>query len=253
MSNKLSGSYKEIISITIPLILGNVSHTAIALSDIIIMGHHDTKNDTDLAAIGYVSLFFLVIIIAGSSLTKGAQILIAKHNGRGNYHKVGQITDHTLVFLGLIGIVLATLLYFSFKPFFFFLVHDPDLTRQGDLFMHYRAPGIVINFIAQTFVAYFAGTHRTKILGLALSVMAIANIFLNLLLVYCKWGFPEMGIAGSGLASTIAEAISILVLFAGNPLFLFLFKILSILSPVPIGTVDFVTIILRDLIFFEIN
>jgi Na+-driven multidrug efflux pump len=39
----------------------------------------------------------------------------------------------------------------------------------------------------------------------------VVNIVLNYLLVFGKFGFPEMGIAGSALASTIAEIVAFLV------------------------------------------
>jgi len=38
--------------------------------------------------------------------------------------------------------------------------------------------------------------------------MAVANIFLDYVMIFGKLGFPEMGIAGAALASTISEGIS---------------------------------------------
>jgi len=38
--------------------------------------------------------------------------------------------------------------------------------------------------------------------------MALTNVFFDYVLIFGKWGFPEMGISGAALASVISEAVS---------------------------------------------
>ena len=71
--------------------------------------------------------------------------------------------------------------------------------------------------------------------------------FLSLAPITTRSGYLKSFIASPSLRNSGLDTI------VNNPFFLFLFKIFSILSPVPMGTVDFVTIILWVLIFFEIN
>jgi len=42
-------------------------------------------------------------------------------------------------------------------------------------------------------------------------VLAVVNISLDYALIFGHWGFPEMGIAGAGLASTIAEIVAFIL------------------------------------------
>jgi len=209
---QLKGTYKEIINITVPLIIGNLCNTLIAVFDVIFMSHYDKHGNTDLATIGYVTMFYLVLVLVGYNFSKGAQILIAKSTGEGEYKKVGSLVDHSMVMLLILSAVLCVFLMLCFKPLFALVVHNEGVANEGALFMTYRAPGIIFNFAGLVLISYFSGTNRTKILGITMFVMSTANILLNYILIFGHWGFPEMGIAGSGLASMLAEVISFIVL-----------------------------------------
>ena len=40
--------------------------------------------------------------------------------------------------------------------------------------------------------------------------MAVVNVILDYVLIFGHWGFPKLGIAGAGIASTTAEASALL-------------------------------------------
>ena len=58
MTTKLQISYKQIISLALPLILGSAGQNIIALSDSIFLYY---KSKTDFATIGFIGVFYLVI------------------------------------------------------------------------------------------------------------------------------------------------------------------------------------------------
>lgn len=60
------------------------------------------------------------------------------------------------------------------------------------------------------FRAFYVGTTRTRILTINSIVMVLTNVVLNYLLIFGKFGFPEMGIAGAAIASSISEGVSAL-------------------------------------------
>lgn len=209
---QLKGSYKEIFVLTAPLLLANASHTFIAITDTMFMSRLD---ETALATVGYIAMFYMLLVVIGYSFSKGVQILVAKRMGERNEARIGNIVDNSIILLLALAVVLFVVLFFFPEYFLSIFIKDPVLIKTGALFLKYRTPGIFFNYFGVVLISYFSGIGKTIYPGLAMLVMCGSNILLNWLLVFGHWGIPQMGVAGSGLASTLAEVISIFVLLFG--------------------------------------
>ena len=60
------------------------------------------------------------------------------------------------------------------------------------------------------FRAFFVGTTQTRTLTLNSVVMVLSNILFNYTLIFGKFGFPAMGIAGAAIGSSLAELVSVI-------------------------------------------
>lgn len=60
--------------------------------------------------------------------------------------------------------------------------------------------------------AFFIGTTKTKVLTANSIVMVLCNILFNYLLIFGNAGFPELGISGAALGSSLAEFAALLFL-----------------------------------------
>lgn len=210
--SQLKGTYREIIEIAIPLMLGNMAWALIGITDQAFMGHY---GKTEEAAIGPVAIFYAILYMIGFGYSRGVQILIARACGAGNKKEVGRLFDNTLL------VMIATSLFFAIAVYVLkdfalhLLLHNEKIITACNDFMNYRLLGVPASYTGALFVAFYSGIGRTKLLAFTVAVMAALNILLNYLLVFGNWGFPEMGIKGSGLASSIAEWFSILILLWG--------------------------------------
>lgn len=210
--SQLKGTYKEIIQITWPLLLGNASHTLIALTDSMFMSR---VNTAALASVGYISLFYMFLVVLGYSYTKSVQIQVAKRMGEKDEDSICYIVDSAMIIMLVSASVFFVLLFFYPAYFLRFFTNSNAILESGKLFLTYRVPGIFFNFFGCVLIAYYTGIGKTRIPGISMFTMLISNVLLNYLFVFGHWGFPSMGIAGSGLASTLAEVISVLVLLSG--------------------------------------
>lgn len=59
------------------------------------------------------------------------------------------------------------------------------------------------------FRAFFLGTTQTKTLTLNSVVMVLSNVVFNYILIFGKFGFPALGIAGAAIGSSLAELVSL--------------------------------------------
>ncbi len=210
--SRLKGTYKEIIDIALPLMLGNMAWALIGITDQAFMGHF---GKTEEAAIGPVSIFYSILFMVGFGYTRGIQIMIARSCGEGDKKQVGKIFDNTLYVVAITSVVLSVLIFLVKGFFLNLLLHDKNIIQACQDFLDYRIWGVPASFVSCLFIAFYSGIGKTKLLSFSVAMMAIVNIALNYVFVFGKFGFPEMGIKGSGLASSIAEWVSLVILISG--------------------------------------
>ena len=195
--------------------LGSAVQNIIALSDSVFLYH---LSETDFAAIGFVGVFYLIVAAIGFGFSKGGQIIIARRVGQANYREVGRSFYTMLYFEIALAVVMFLFMKFGCQ-YFFALFVDSDIIYQKSLeYLDYRAWGVFFSYTGVAIVALYTGVARPMFIMVDTIILAIVNIILNYGLIYGfdGWGIhlPAMGIAGAGLASTIAEIVAFFVFVA---------------------------------------
>jgi len=188
--------------------LGSAVQNIVALTDSVFLYY---VSETDFAAIGFIGVFYLVIAAVGFGLSKGGQIMIARRMGEKNYVEAGR-SFYTLVYFALgLSLVMFLFMQFGAKPFFQLFVHSQEIIDKSIEYLNPRSYGVFFSYIGMAIIALYTGIAQTKFIVIDTVILAVVNFVLNYGLIYGAWGLPEMGIAGAGLASTIAEGTAFVV------------------------------------------
>ena len=202
---KLDTSYRQILTISLPIMLGSAVQNIIALSDSVFLYH---LSEIDFAAIGFVGVFYLIIAAIGFGFSRGGQILIARRMGERNPGEVGR-TFYAMLYFEL-GLALAMFLFMQYGTGLFFAAFvNSDIIYEKSLeYIQYRSFGVFFSYAGVAIIALYTGVARTWFIIVDTLVLAVVNIVLNYGLIFGNLGLPAMGIAGAGLASSIAESIA---------------------------------------------
>jgi putative MATE family efflux protein len=203
-------SYREIWKISIPIILSLLAQNLINVIDTAFLGR---VGEVELGASAIAGLFYITLFMLGNGFGTGAQILIARRDGEGRKNDIGKIFDQGLYFLVVLAIVLLLVIKVLSPLILGKFITSAAVAKACVEFLRYRIWGLVFAFIIVNFRAFYIGIARTRILTYGAVIMAIVNILLDYLLIFGNFGFPRMGIAGAGLASTIAEACAVVFYF----------------------------------------
>ena len=204
----LDFSYKRILAISTPIMLGSAVQNVIALSDSVFLYH---LSETDFAAIGFVGVFYLVIAAIGYGFSKGGQIMIARRAGENQPKEIGRTFQAMFFFEMALSLLLFLFMEYVAHWLFSSFLHSEILINKSLEYLHFRSWGVFFSYAGLAIISLYTGIGMTRFIVVDTIILALVNIVLNYGLIFGKWGLPEMGIGGAGLASTIAEVVAFVI------------------------------------------
>ena len=193
---------KEIWSIALPIMLGNMAQTIISFTDTAFLGHLGV---IALGASMLAGLFYYVFTTIAAGFSIGIQIIVARRFGEKNNNRIGVIFEHGSIFVLMLGSILFSILYFFSDHLLLWLIDSPNIYEASLDYIKYRQFGILFVCFNFLYRALYVGISNTKVITYSTVIMAFVNIVLDYCLIFGKSGFPEMGIGGAALASLCAE------------------------------------------------
>jgi putative MATE family efflux protein len=195
--------YKKILRVALPAIAGLSSQMVVSLVDAAMVGRLDEATYA-LAAMGIGVLATWALISFFSSLATGIHVIVARKYGEGDYISCGITLNNALFIALIIGIVVAAIGVFFANPIAHLFAADVTVGNYASDYIFYRFMGIPIFLISVSYRGFFFGINKTKIFMFSGVITNLLNILFNYTLIYGSFGFPEMGLAGAGLGSTLA-------------------------------------------------
>ena len=182
---------RQIWNVSYPIFLSLLAQNVINVTDTAFLGR---VGEVELGAAAMGGLFYICIFTIAFGFSTGSQIVIARRNGEGRYADVGPVMIQGVFFL----LVMATVLFGFSKafaqPIMGVMISSDKILDATMEFLDWRIFGFFFSFVNVMYRALYRGITRTKVLTINAVVMAITNIILDYILVFGKFGFPEMGV-----------------------------------------------------------
>jgi len=198
-------TYRQIWSVTFPIIISVLTEQLINITDAIFLGH---VGETELGASAIAGIYYLAIYMLGFGFSIGLQVMIARKNGERNYKDTGRI-----FFMGLYLLIVLSVFLFSISKFvspFILqkLINSEEIYMAVMKYVNWRCFGLLFAFPLLALRSFYIGITKTKILSISAFIMVFINILLNWLLIFSA----GLGISGAAIASTLSEAIALLII-----------------------------------------
>lgn len=189
--------------------LSFLGHMIVGVTDNIMVGHYDTSQ---FAACVFANSIFIILFIFGIGFTNGLTPLIGEANGAKKYSLIRAYLKNSVVLNTAISFVLLILCFVLSSQF--------DAMGQTESVVQYARPffgalsvSIVPVLIFLTLKQFTDGTQNTKPAMVVTIASDVVNIALNYILIYGKFGFPEWGSFGSGVATLVTRVAMLAVFF----------------------------------------
>lgn len=195
-------SYREIFSYWLPEFITSMIIVAVPLLiDAYLIA--SLKSLTTYGALGIASGFLHVIGKAAEAIPVASVAMIGRHNGAKEYEKCGERLGDSFWTAFILGAFQFLIILFFAAEFFRSLQTPEDMIIAGTPYLKLKALGMLLVFTFQAFVGFLRGVKNTRA-PMFVNIFGIAIfVFFDYALIKGAWGFPEMGLLGSALATLI--------------------------------------------------
>ncbi|MBD3231915.1 MATE family efflux transporter [Candidatus Dependentiae bacterium] len=201
-------STKEIISLWLPeLISATMLISLPPLIDSYLVA--SLKSTTTYGALEMANNFLHLLIKLAEGIPVATIAIIGRHNGAKEYSKCGKDLGDAFWTTTIIGIIFALPLFLWSKQIFQLMGVPTQMATLGAPFLKLRSIGILLTFISLSFFAFLRGIKNTQA-PMVIYILGISTfIICDYILVLGKFGFEQMGLTGSAIA-TIIQYITII-------------------------------------------
>ncbi|RYU92315.1 MATE family efflux transporter [Mucilaginibacter terrigena] len=202
--------YRDSLKLAIPVVISQLGHTLVQISDSVIVGHF--AGTTALAAVSMVNSIFLVPLVIGLGISYGITPLIAQHNGRQNYDECGRLLSNSFFLNVITGVALFCGIYFGTILFIDKLHQSPQVVVQAKPYLFLLSLSLIPLLIFNTFKQFAEGLGFTK-QAMLISIWGnVLNIVLGVIFVKGLFGISPMGIKGVGYSTLIDRSVMAVVM-----------------------------------------
>ncbi len=205
----LNLSYKSILAIAIPLMGSTFIQSIVLLTDSSFLSRYDTLA---FGAAGNGGLIYITMFMTLVGLNEGTQILMARRIGEEREHLLPRIFGSSILINFVIVAILFLFSWMILPDIITSNVHDTQLGELQIDYLQIRSYGLLPSIISLAILAYLTSIGKTFLILINSLVIALANIGMDYTLIFGHFGFPEMGLDGAAIASTISDFLGLLFL-----------------------------------------
>ncbi len=198
----------QIISFSLPLMLGNIFQMLYNTVDSIVVGNFVGKEA--LAAVGSTTMIINMLVFFFNGFSIGASVVISRFFGSKEHHRLHTAIETTMTVTFIFCVVLTLIGTLGVKPMLRFMATPDDVFKDATTYLtiyFWGFSGLLIYNMGSGILRAVGDTLRPLYFLILTSLM---NIALDLLFVVVI----HMGIEGVAYATIISQAVSAVLILA---------------------------------------
>ena len=188
-----------------PVMLGMLGHTFVSFVDNVMVGQ---LGAAELAAVSLGNSFIFIAMSIGIGFSTAITPLVAEADTEKNFAKGKSVFKHGLFLCTVLGLLLFGMLLFA-KPLMYLMDQPEEVVDLAIPYLDLVAFSLVPLIVFQAFKQFSDGLSLTKYPMYATMLANVLNVAINYVLIFGKFGFPEMGIVGAAVGTLVSRFIMV--------------------------------------------
>ncbi|MBQ9965460.1 MAG: MATE family efflux transporter [Clostridia bacterium] len=219
LSKNIIGSkefYSKVVAITVPIIVQNAVTHIVNLLDNVMVGRIGTLEMSAVAIVNQLLFVFSLCIFGGMA---GVGIFSTQYAGAKDNDGIRYCFRAKLV-MGFILLLLAAIVFLIFpKQLISMYLAENTAAEEANATISFALSylkimliGLVPFTVSQIYASTLRETGETKLPMIASVAAIFVNVVFNYFLIFGKFGFPKLGVAGAAIATSLSRFVEAAIL-----------------------------------------
>ena len=202
--------FRQIMALALPIIGGMGSQTILNLVDTFMVSQLG-KDAIAAVGLGSFANFLAVSFITG--LSAGVQAMASRRKGEGKDNETAVPLNGGLLIVLALAVPLSAILIFQADNIFSALNDDPNVVGIGAAYLQVRLMGMTAVGCNFSFRGFWNGISLSRLYMRTLLLMHVSNVVISYVLIFGKFGAPEMGATGAAAGTAISTYLGTIYYF----------------------------------------
>lgn len=208
IDNKLF--YKQVLVLGLPVVLQNLIQALVNMLDVFMIGQLKEAAITAVSmGTGWINMVFFLF----NGITATGSIFIAQYWGKKDVKSI-----HSYMGIMMLCNLVSSVLYSLFTVLkadwiITFYSKDPKVIEIGAQYLRIMSVTCILIALINVCAVALTSTEQTVVPMVATVLSLLINAGLNYLLIFGKFGFPELGVEGAAYATVIALSIETIFIY----------------------------------------
>ncbi len=190
----------HVLQISFPLILSTSAHTIKMFTDRMFLSWHSQEEFAAGLQAG-ITAFLLICFFMG--VAGYANTFVAQYTGNGRPERVGPAVWQAIYF-ALLGIIAMVIAIPQADYIFDKIGHDPDVRIHEVVYFKLICISCIPMVVGNAMSCFYTGRGETWVVFWINIISALVNVVFDYAMIFGRFGFQDMGIAGAGWATVIS-------------------------------------------------
>jgi putative MATE family efflux protein len=200
---------RDLAMLAVPIFIETLLMMALGAVDTFMLSRH---SDASVAAVGLVNQIINFCFLIFEVINLGTSVLCSQYLGAGLKHKMERVVGVSLIVNLIFGVVISAALFFFAGPILQAMGLRDVMYEEGLGYMRIVGAGAFVMAIAMTLSATLRANDKAYYPMLVIAIINILNVTGNYMLIFGKFGAPELGVNGAAISTVTSRAIATVIL-----------------------------------------
>lgn len=192
-------------ALALPAAGENLLATAMYLVDTLMVARLGSEV---IAAAGAAGVILWRVFMMAGCVERGTTAMVARYTGEQDSARAGKALGQSIVVSLFVGLAVMILGVTLARQSLQWMGSPPEVVAAGASYLAVIFAAAVPRLLFFVCAAGLRGAGDTRTPMWIMLWTNIVNVFLNWLLIYGHWGFPRLGLFGSGIATALSSVAS---------------------------------------------